>query len=156
MKSLNTDRKAPVMQSIKQILHKGKNAGGIGNNTVNTAGSNITGEVDSVYCGFSNELGINNGIGSNGINYNGGFLTDENKPEEMLPENGFEHDVLSDKFLKTLVNISTDIITLIDTSGTILYESNSIESMLGYYPGELIGKNAFTFIHRDDLKKVQG
>ncbi|MEO8512574.1 MAG: PAS domain S-box protein [Ignavibacteria bacterium] len=61
---------------------------------------------------------------------------------------------ISDEVLKTLINLSTDIITVLSPEGIILYESESIELTLGYKKDELIGMNAFSFIHKDDVKKV--
>lgn len=49
-----------------------------------------------------------------------------------------------------------DIITVLDTYGTISYESPSVERVLGYKPEELIGKNAFELIHPEDLPGVMG
>lgn len=138
------------MQSIKQILYSGKSPE-IENpaDIFEPTGNNFSGNGTYVNFGIENTAESNLSTPKN-------CTYDENKNQkDRRNMNGFEQDVLSDTFLKTLVNLSTDIITLIDTSGIILYESNSIESMLGYKPGELIGKNAFSFIHRDDLKKVQ-
>jgi len=56
--------------------------------------------------------------------------------------------------LKTILNLSTDIITILSTNGTILYESVSIEQILGFKKEELIGKNAFEYVHKDDRNKV--
>ena len=49
---------------------------------------------------------------------------------------------------------STDIITVIDESGVIKYQSPSVTRILGYEPGELVGQNGFDFIHPDDVDKV--
>jgi diguanylate cyclase (GGDEF)-like protein/PAS domain S-box-containing protein len=38
--------------------------------------------------------------------------------------------------------------------GTILYESPSIERILGYRPEELVGKNVFAYVHPQDLERV--
>ena len=56
------------------------------------------------------------------------------------------------KFLSLIQN-SSDIIGILESDGTILYESPSIEGILGYKPEELIGKNAFEFIHPEDISK---
>ncbi len=47
-----------------------------------------------------------------------------------------------------------DIVTIVNDDGTIHHESPSVEQMLGYEPGELIGKNLFEFIHPDDVLSV--
>lgn len=61
---------------------------------------------------------------------------------------------VTDEVLKSLLNLSTDIITVLTNEGIILFESDSIESMLGYDKNELIGQNAFMYVHKDDLKRV--
>lgn len=55
---------------------------------------------------------------------------------------------------KILIENSTDIITLMDKHTTILYESPSIERILGYTPEELIGTKALDLIHPKDLPKI--
>ena len=58
------------------------------------------------------------------------------------------------KFLKQLLNCSTDIITILSNDGTIIYESDSIKKVLGYSKKELIGKNAFSYVHKEDVAGV--
>ena len=62
-----------------------------------------------------------------------------------------ENIKLKENYYKTLIQYSTDIITLIDKNGRILFESPSVKKILGYFPEELVGKNAFDFIHKEDL-----
>lgn len=57
---------------------------------------------------------------------------------------------------RSLIQNASDIITLLEVDGTILYQSPSVERMLGYHPEELIGKNAFDCIHPDDLDQALG
>lgn len=54
----------------------------------------------------------------------------------------------------SLIQNSSDIITVVGTDGVIRYESPSIERLLGYTPDELIGRNAFTLVHPEDLQMV--
>lgn len=65
-----------------------------------------------------------------------------------------EPELLSDEVMKTLLNLSADIITVINIDGTILFESNSVKTVLGYSKNELVGENAFHYIHKDDLPRV--
>ena len=58
-----------------------------------------------------------------------------------------------DKF-KRLIENSTDIITIVDPTGEFLFISPSSESILGYKPSELIGANAFKFLHPDDRMRI--
>lgn len=55
---------------------------------------------------------------------------------------------------RSLVQNSSDIISVLSSDGTIRYESPSIERILGYKPEELLGKNAFAFVHPDDRARV--
>lgn len=58
-----------------------------------------------------------------------------------------------DRF-RLLVQYSSDIFTILHPDGTVLYQSDSTESMLGYRPQERIGKNIFEspITHPDDLE----
>ncbi len=58
------------------------------------------------------------------------------------------------QFFRTLTKQSSDIIVLLDSEGTILYENPVVEKKLGYMPKERIGKKVFENIHPDDLKEV--
>lgn len=63
-------------------------------------------------------------------------------------------DILSDKLYRTLVESSVDLVTLMKEDGTILYESPSVETLLGYAQGELLHKNILTYLHPADLPRV--
>jgi len=52
---------------------------------------------------------------------------------------------------QSLVSNSTDILSLIDSEGKITYESPSFFRQLGYKESEIIGKNAFEYVHPDDV-----
>jgi PAS domain S-box-containing protein len=58
-----------------------------------------------------------------------------------------------EKFRSVVQNIS-DIITIIDANGVILYESPSIKNILGYEQDEILGRSVFEFIHPDDIERV--
>ena len=45
---------------------------------------------------------------------------------------------------RTLVQNTSDIITLIGADGTVHYESSALERVMGYRPEDQIGTNAFT------------
>jgi PAS domain S-box-containing protein len=51
----------------------------------------------------------------------------------------------------TLVHQSSDLITVIDTEGTIRYQSASIEQILGGPASDLVGSNLCTLIHPEDV-----
>ncbi|HYM82402.1 MAG TPA: response regulator [Candidatus Limnocylindria bacterium] len=52
---------------------------------------------------------------------------------------------------RLLVENTTDIITMEKLDGTVLYESSSVERVLGYKPEELVGRNRFELLHPDDV-----
>jgi PAS domain S-box-containing protein len=61
----------------------------------------------------------------------------------------------SDEYFRSLIENALDIITVLDVSGNIHFESPSIEKILGYRPAELVGENVFAFVHPDDLRATQ-
>jgi two-component system cell cycle sensor histidine kinase/response regulator CckA len=52
---------------------------------------------------------------------------------------------------RSLVQNSSDVISIIEADGTIRYESPSIQRILGYDPAALVGHNVFAYVHPDDL-----
>lgn len=58
------------------------------------------------------------------------------------------------ELFRPLIENALDIITILNGDGVILYESSAMERVLGYKPGELIGKSLFEFIHPDDVLHV--
>lgn len=60
----------------------------------------------------------------------------------------------SEEHFRSLIEHSSDIITIISRDGTISYESPSLERVLGYQPQELIGQNAYQLIHPQDVSLV--
>jgi PAS domain S-box-containing protein len=59
------------------------------------------------------------------------------------------------EFFHSLIQNSSDIITILGIDGTFLYESPPIERILGYDQNELIGRNAFELVHSEDRQRVQ-
>lgn len=55
---------------------------------------------------------------------------------------------------RSLVQNSSDIITILEADGTIRYESPSLERILGYKPEDMLGRSAFEFVHPDDRPRV--
>ncbi len=62
--------------------------------------------------------------------------------------------VEKEKQLRRLTDNTRDLIGEIDTQGTFLYTSPSYYSSLGYPVNSLIGKNAFSLIHPEDLQNT--
>ncbi len=55
---------------------------------------------------------------------------------------------------RSLVQNSSDVITIVDADGTILYNSPAVERVLGYKPEERVGTNAFDYIGPSELEQV--
>ncbi|WP_257299960.1 histidine kinase N-terminal 7TM domain-containing protein [Haloarchaeobius sp. FL176] len=51
---------------------------------------------------------------------------------------------------QTLIENSSDIVAVLDADGTIQYQSPSTKQVLGYDPEEMVGGNAFDYVHPDD------
>ena len=60
----------------------------------------------------------------------------------------------SEEYFRLVTENALDIITILDSDGTIRYKSPSIQHVLGYKREDLIGRNIFEFIHPDDLPDV--
>ena len=60
----------------------------------------------------------------------------------------------SENRFRALVQNSSDIITVLDAAGTILYKSPSERRVLGYEPEQTLGRSVFTLIHPDDQALV--
>jgi PAS domain S-box-containing protein len=60
----------------------------------------------------------------------------------------------SEQRFKSLVANISDVITLLDIQGKILYQSASIKNVLGYDEEELVGRSVWEFVHPDDLEHV--
>lgn len=56
---------------------------------------------------------------------------------------------------RSLIQNSTDIITLLAADGTVQYESPAVETVLGHHPEDLVGRNVLGWIHPDDTADVQ-
>jgi len=58
------------------------------------------------------------------------------------------------RLFRSLMENALDIITVVEADGTIRYESPSVERVLGYAPGELVGRNAFDFVPAEDAQRI--
>ncbi len=58
------------------------------------------------------------------------------------------------ELLANIIELSPDIITVLDKEGNIIYKSQSIEQIHGYSEEELIGLNTFDLMHPDDRQKM--
>ncbi|ULT59115.1 PAS domain S-box protein [Neobacillus drentensis] len=72
--------------------------------------------------------------------------------EKKQMENALKY---REKKYRLLAEHSSDIIMLHKVDFTCLYSSPSVQTLLGYQPEEMIGKNPLEFIHPDDLIEIR-
>ena len=61
----------------------------------------------------------------------------------------------SETRLRLLIEHGQDNISLLSADGILLWESPSVDRMLGYAPDQFIGRNMFEMIHPDDVAWLQ-
>jgi PAS domain S-box-containing protein len=92
--------------------------------------------------------------------------TVKNAKGEAIALNGIAQDIteqkeaeiklaVSEQKFKSLVQNGSDIIVVMDENGIMKYASPSTSAVAGYEPDELIGRNAFEFIHPEDAHIVK-
>lgn len=74
-------------------------------------------------------------------------VTDRKAAEEAVHQ--------SEARFRSLVQHAPDVIAVLDADGTIRYQSPAVRTVLGYAPEELIGTNAFSLAHPDDVPRAQ-
>ncbi len=60
----------------------------------------------------------------------------------------------SEEHFRSLIDNASDIVTILSEDGIFRYASPSVQRLLGYAPSELLERNAFEFVHADDLVVV--
>jgi diguanylate cyclase (GGDEF)-like protein/PAS domain S-box-containing protein len=60
----------------------------------------------------------------------------------------------SEKRFRSLVQNSSDIISIVDSDGAVTYTSPSVETVFGREPGELVGSQLSTLVHPDDRESL--
>lgn len=63
--------------------------------------------------------------------------------------------IASEKRLRLITDNMLDLITQIDSRGTVVYATPSHSTILGYHEDDLIGKNMLDYIHEDDKPIVR-
>ena len=71
--------------------------------------------------------------------------------ERKWTEGGLRH---SEEYFRLLIENASDLIIVLDSDGTIRYQSPSAERVLGNKPADVIGKRGFEFVHAEDLPRV--
>jgi diguanylate cyclase (GGDEF)-like protein/PAS domain S-box-containing protein len=97
-----------------------------------------------------NEADLIRDVDGNPLYWHGAIydITAEKQAVEALQE--------SEHRFRTLVERATDIVTILDSTGVITYQSATIQSILGYDPDSLLGVSVFDRIHPDDTDRVRG
>ncbi|WP_187262673.1 PAS domain S-box protein [Pontibacter beigongshangensis] len=74
-------------------------------------------------------------------------ITKEKREQQRLRE--------KDELHRSLIEHGADMLALLDEHGNYLYVSDSTEKALGYAPEQMVGQNALSYIHPDDLAFAQ-
>jgi PAS domain S-box-containing protein len=56
---------------------------------------------------------------------------------------------------RRILNRTLDYVVVVDESGVIDYVSSAVERLLGFSPDELVGTDAFEYVHQDDQARVR-
>jgi diguanylate cyclase (GGDEF)-like protein/PAS domain S-box-containing protein len=62
----------------------------------------------------------------------------------------------SESRFRALIENSTDVVTVVDAEGVVIYDSPSCAHVLGYNPGDRVGRPGFDYIHPDDMVSARG
>ncbi len=59
-----------------------------------------------------------------------------------------------EEHFRSLIENASDVISVLTPDGTSLYESPSVERMLGWKPDELVGRENFSMVHPDEADQM--
>ncbi|MCU7496213.1 MAG: PAS domain S-box protein [Ignavibacteria bacterium] len=76
----------------------------------------------------------------------GNIFIPEKEPEKPVPD--------GEIYFRSLIENSLDVKSILDEEGVFQYVSPSVFKMLGYKPGELIGKNLIRYTHPEDITRL--
>jgi len=82
----------------------------------------------------------------NGIVVNYRDITERKRAQEALAQR--------EKHFRVMIENSLDDVAILDRDGNIVYQSPSVERVLGYGPDEHIGRGSLDFVHPDDMPDV--
>jgi diguanylate cyclase (GGDEF)-like protein/PAS domain S-box-containing protein len=75
--------------------------------------------------------------------------------QDVSDRKKFEKRIIeSEQRFRSLVQNSSDIITILGADGTVLYVSPAVQRVTGYKPEEKVGTNAFGSVHPDDTERA--
>ena len=60
----------------------------------------------------------------------------------------------SEQHFRSLIRNASDVIVIIGQDGSIRFESDAVERVLGYKSEEVVGQDGFRFIHPDDVPRI--
>jgi PAS domain S-box-containing protein len=103
-------------------------------------GQNILGTI--IICQLDKKAGLNHDLIENFINQAAMALSRVKAEKEIK---------YSQDYFKSIIDNTSEIITILDSEGVIKFKSLSAAHELGYQPEELTGRNVFDFIHPEDV-----
>lgn len=74
-------------------------------------------------------------------------ITEKRKAEELLHER--------ERRFRTLIENATDIISMFDKEGKVIYISPSVERILGYRNEDVAGQSIFDYLYPDDIEAAR-
>jgi PAS domain S-box-containing protein/putative nucleotidyltransferase with HDIG domain len=77
------------------------------------------------------------------VNLYGQDVTDRRQADERATK--------SERLFRALIEEAAEIITVIDDSGIVKLVSPSVQTILGYEPGDALGHNVMEWVHPDDI-----
>lgn len=61
----------------------------------------------------------------------------------------------SKEYFQSLIENAQDLISVLDHQGIVRFSSPSIERILGYSQQEMVGRDAFEYIHENDVERIR-
>jgi|GEM_PF-326360 len=74
-------------------------------------------------------------------------ITERRKVQEQLRQ--------SEKRFRALIEKSSEVVCVLDSTGNVTYVTEAATRILGYRVDELVGRNAFEFVHPEEVEQCQ-
>lgn len=95
------------------------------------------------FCKLADKHNMDNSrLGRNNPAKDSAHSAHKNEQTKTLPKG-------SERWLLSVLQNTSDVVTIVDADGTLRYVSPSIERMFGYRPEELVGTLAFDHVHHE-------